>query len=274
MPIKVNVHAWKMRLDCLPTRLNISQRGMDIDSILCLICDNAVESSRLIFFNCNVAREILRKIARWWDVSYMEVSSYEELYTLCRFSFKQRKGIRVYTEPSLPEVQGVAFSEGPHVNTIGNMQARHNQLLNTTYVILEAATNRQQSTIIRANGEGSSSASSGGQWTNSSILFLFRINDVDRPTCRCMVPLNLGCQHEPYGISKEPKEVLEVRGQGELNTYKVLKAHLTDSLHAGLALGDLNSVKDLYDFKTLSVLFLIGFISIVPTILKRKRIYK
>ncbi|GJQ90373.1 RNA-directed DNA polymerase, eukaryota [Tanacetum coccineum] len=41
MPIKVNVHAWKVRLDCLPTRLNISQRGMDIGSILCPICDTA-----------------------------------------------------------------------------------------------------------------------------------------------------------------------------------------------------------------------------------------
>ncbi|GJV11293.1 uncharacterized membrane protein-like protein [Tanacetum coccineum] len=46
------------------------------------------------------------------------------------------------------------------------------------------------------------------------------------------------------------------------------------TVRAGLALGDLNSVKDLYDFKTLSVLFLIGFISILPTILKRKRIYE
>ncbi|KAI4346392.1 hypothetical protein L6164_007290 [Bauhinia variegata] len=43
---------------------------------------------------------------------------------------------------------------------------------------------------------------------------------------------------------------------------------------AGLALGDLRSVKDLYDFKTLSVLFLIGFVSICPTLLKRKRIYE
>lgn len=43
-------------------------------------------------------------------------------------------------------------------------------------------------------------------------------------------------------------------------------------LQAGLAIGDLKSVKDLYDFKTLSVLFLIGFISILPTILKRKKI--
>ncbi|GJV00941.1 hypothetical protein Tco_1330211 [Tanacetum coccineum] len=35
VPIKTNVHAWKVRLDCLPTRLNISRRGMDIESILC-----------------------------------------------------------------------------------------------------------------------------------------------------------------------------------------------------------------------------------------------
>ncbi|GJW74044.1 hypothetical protein Tco_0133414 [Tanacetum coccineum] len=36
VPIKVNVLAWKIKLDNLPTRLNISRRGMDIDSIICL----------------------------------------------------------------------------------------------------------------------------------------------------------------------------------------------------------------------------------------------
>lgn len=46
------------------------------------------------------------------------------------------------------------------------------------------------------------------------------------------------------------------------------------TVKAGLALGELKSVKDLYDLKTLSVLFLIGFISILPTILKRKKIYE
>ncbi|KAJ6818140.1 putative membrane protein-like [Iris pallida] len=43
------------------------------------------------------------------------------------------------------------------------------------------------------------------------------------------------------------------------------------TVRAGLALGDLKSVRDLYDFKTLVVLFMIGFISIMPTILKRKQ---
>ncbi|GAB4844820.1 hypothetical protein Ancab_038208 [Ancistrocladus abbreviatus] len=46
------------------------------------------------------------------------------------------------------------------------------------------------------------------------------------------------------------------------------------TVKAGLALGDLKSVKDLYDFKTLMVLFLIGSVAIFPTLLKRKRTYE
>ncbi|GJR65771.1 RNA-directed DNA polymerase, eukaryota [Tanacetum coccineum] len=72
VPIKVNVHAWKVSLDCLPTRLNISRRGLDIASILCPICGIAVESSRHLFFDCHVAKDMFCKICRWWDVDFME----------------------------------------------------------------------------------------------------------------------------------------------------------------------------------------------------------
>ncbi|GKB96677.1 RNA-directed DNA polymerase, eukaryota [Tanacetum coccineum] len=78
VPIQVNVLAWKVKLECLPTRLNISRRGMDIQSILCHMCGDAAESNRHIFFTCHIAREILRKISHWWDASYTEVSSYKE----------------------------------------------------------------------------------------------------------------------------------------------------------------------------------------------------
>ncbi|GJZ66555.1 RNA-directed DNA polymerase, eukaryota [Tanacetum coccineum] len=60
VPIKVNV--WKVKLDCLPARLNISRRGMNIDSILCPICDKAVESTSHIFFVCHIARDVFHKI--------------------------------------------------------------------------------------------------------------------------------------------------------------------------------------------------------------------
>nr|GEX72769.1 RNA-directed DNA polymerase, eukaryota, reverse transcriptase zinc-binding domain protein [Tanacetum cinerariifolium] len=49
VPIKVNVHAWRVCLDKLPTRANLSLRGMDISSIACPLCNSAVESSSHIF---------------------------------------------------------------------------------------------------------------------------------------------------------------------------------------------------------------------------------
>ncbi|GKE54098.1 hypothetical protein Tco_1489254 [Tanacetum coccineum] len=42
VPIKVNVLAWKIKLDNLSTRLNISRRGMDIDYIICPTCAGGI----------------------------------------------------------------------------------------------------------------------------------------------------------------------------------------------------------------------------------------
>ena len=35
VPVKVNILAWKVKMDGLPTRLKLSYRGLDINSILC-----------------------------------------------------------------------------------------------------------------------------------------------------------------------------------------------------------------------------------------------
>ncbi|GJR82179.1 RNA-directed DNA polymerase, eukaryota, reverse transcriptase zinc-binding domain protein [Tanacetum coccineum] len=78
VPIKVNVHAWKVSLNYLPTRLNLSRIGMDIPSILCPICDRVTESSRHLFFECHFAKDIFRKICRWWNVDFLDVNSFDE----------------------------------------------------------------------------------------------------------------------------------------------------------------------------------------------------
>nr|GEW14517.1 hypothetical protein [Tanacetum cinerariifolium] len=79
--IKVNVLAWKIKIDALPTKLNISHRGIDIDSILCPISDCGVESSSHLFFSCSLAKQVARKISLWWDVTYVDVNSYVEWVT-------------------------------------------------------------------------------------------------------------------------------------------------------------------------------------------------
>nr|GEY50635.1 RNA-directed DNA polymerase, eukaryota [Tanacetum cinerariifolium] len=78
VPIKVNVHAWKVRINGLPTRWNISRRGIDIPSILCPLCETGVESSKHLFFNCSVVRAIFQRVCIWWDVSYMALDSFDE----------------------------------------------------------------------------------------------------------------------------------------------------------------------------------------------------
>nr|GEZ13913.1 RNA-directed DNA polymerase, eukaryota [Tanacetum cinerariifolium] len=65
VPIKLNIPAWKIKIEALPTRFNISRRGIDIDSILCLICECGVESARHVFFSCSLVRKIVRKICSW-----------------------------------------------------------------------------------------------------------------------------------------------------------------------------------------------------------------
>ncbi|GJV82099.1 zinc knuckle CX2CX4HX4C containing protein [Tanacetum coccineum] len=39
VPIKVNVFAWRVALNKLPTRFNMSSRGLEISSIVCPVCD-------------------------------------------------------------------------------------------------------------------------------------------------------------------------------------------------------------------------------------------
>ncbi|GJR05390.1 RNA-directed DNA polymerase, eukaryota [Tanacetum coccineum] len=78
VPIKVNILAWKIKIEALPTRFNISRRGIDIDSILCPICECGVESARHVFFSCSLVRQIVRKVCSWWDIMHIDVNSYVE----------------------------------------------------------------------------------------------------------------------------------------------------------------------------------------------------
>ncbi|GJV95632.1 RNA-directed DNA polymerase, eukaryota [Tanacetum coccineum] len=78
VPIKVNINAWKIKIDALPTRFNLSRRGMDIESIICPVCNTGVETTQHLFFKCSVIRQIVTKILSWWNVEYVEVNTYEE----------------------------------------------------------------------------------------------------------------------------------------------------------------------------------------------------
>ncbi|GJT33969.1 RNA-directed DNA polymerase, eukaryota, reverse transcriptase zinc-binding domain protein [Tanacetum coccineum] len=58
IPRKVNIFMWRLSLDRLPHRLNLSLRGMDIPAISCSSCNANVESANHIFFECIIASDL------------------------------------------------------------------------------------------------------------------------------------------------------------------------------------------------------------------------
>nr|GFA75393.1 RNA-directed DNA polymerase, eukaryota [Tanacetum cinerariifolium] len=64
VPIKVNVHAWKVKLDGLPTRLNISRRSIDIESILCSMAKSGGCMSRIQSWNETIEKMACR-LSKW-----------------------------------------------------------------------------------------------------------------------------------------------------------------------------------------------------------------
>ncbi|GKB40411.1 RNA-directed DNA polymerase, eukaryota, reverse transcriptase zinc-binding domain protein [Tanacetum coccineum] len=70
LPRKVNIFIWRLKLDRLPHRLNLSSRGIEISEISCPKCNGNVESNIHIFFECIFAKEIWRIVRRWCDDSF------------------------------------------------------------------------------------------------------------------------------------------------------------------------------------------------------------
>ncbi|GJW47023.1 RNA-directed DNA polymerase, eukaryota [Tanacetum coccineum] len=78
VPIKINILAWKVCLDRLPTRLNLSLRGIDIPSISCPICSSAGETCAHLLFSCSMAKALYSKVARWCEMEIPFFDSYED----------------------------------------------------------------------------------------------------------------------------------------------------------------------------------------------------
>nr|GEY66983.1 probable serine/threonine-protein kinase WNK9 [Tanacetum cinerariifolium] len=71
LPRKVNIFIWRLSLDRLPHRLNLSSCGIDILKISCCSCNGNVESSNHIFFVCDIAMEVWRLVRNWCDVLFL-----------------------------------------------------------------------------------------------------------------------------------------------------------------------------------------------------------
>ena len=78
IPVKINIFAWKARRDRLPTRANLVRRGITLDSTSCPICQVCEEDASHVFFRCGLARAILCRVCRWWDLDGLPWTSFSD----------------------------------------------------------------------------------------------------------------------------------------------------------------------------------------------------
>ncbi|GKB67861.1 RNA-directed DNA polymerase, eukaryota [Tanacetum coccineum] len=64
--------------NCLPTRFNLSRKGVMLDSILCPLCDHAVETTQHVLFQCPIVRSVFHRICNWWELEGQDLESFSE----------------------------------------------------------------------------------------------------------------------------------------------------------------------------------------------------
>ncbi|KAL8483406.1 hypothetical protein ACS0TY_026198 [Phlomoides rotata] len=70
-PLKAIAHSWRVLWDRLPTKLNLQKRNIlnPNSSLNCVLCNAREESSRHIFFECEVSYKVWMSCLNWLGVA-------------------------------------------------------------------------------------------------------------------------------------------------------------------------------------------------------------
>nr|GEX60446.1 RNA-directed DNA polymerase, eukaryota [Tanacetum cinerariifolium] len=91
IPIKLNVFVWRARRDFLPTIVNLSRRGILLESSSCPLCLSSEENIHHVLFGCDLAENIFCRICRWWKLDRQALESFSDWnywFSLIRLSSK------------------------------------------------------------------------------------------------------------------------------------------------------------------------------------------
>ncbi|XP_071708429.1 uncharacterized protein [Rutidosis leptorrhynchoides] len=68
IPQKVNIFIWRSLLQRIPVRVELDKRGMDLDSVLCPLCNAETESVSHALLHCDEVYKVWKGIDSWWNM--------------------------------------------------------------------------------------------------------------------------------------------------------------------------------------------------------------
>ncbi|GKC24584.1 RNA-directed DNA polymerase, eukaryota, partial [Tanacetum coccineum] len=131
IPIKINVFMWRARRGCLPTRYNLVQKGVILESTSCPVCFSDEEDVHHLLFRCSLSQEVLHRVCRWWEIDFQlwrSFSEWDEWFSSIRLpgSVKGSRGAKLLVPNSKSGVTSAKWSLAPemswHQNSVGVVQ--------------------------------------------------------------------------------------------------------------------------------------------------------
>nr|GEV55862.1 RNA-directed DNA polymerase, eukaryota [Tanacetum cinerariifolium] len=80
LPKNINIFVWRALQDRLPTRWNLSRKGIDIASISCPVCDSGIETMYHTLWTYSLATTIWNRVLNWMELSSPILSNIQGLY--------------------------------------------------------------------------------------------------------------------------------------------------------------------------------------------------
>ncbi|XP_071695901.1 uncharacterized protein [Rutidosis leptorrhynchoides] len=80
IPQKVAIFIWRAKLNRLPVRSELGKRGIDLDSVLCPICGNEIETVEHSLIKCKKVTEFwIFFFLIWWNVPVCNLNALDPL---------------------------------------------------------------------------------------------------------------------------------------------------------------------------------------------------
>ncbi|XP_071728135.1 uncharacterized protein [Rutidosis leptorrhynchoides] len=69
LPQKIRIFIWRTMRKRIPTRVELDKRGVDLDTMLCPMCNDTIETVEHAILECKFAKEIWEGIFKWWGTN-------------------------------------------------------------------------------------------------------------------------------------------------------------------------------------------------------------
>ncbi|XP_071700491.1 uncharacterized protein [Rutidosis leptorrhynchoides] len=81
LPQKIGIFVWRALRGRIPVREELDKRGIDLDSLLCPMCNDFIESVDHVLISCKAATDVWKAIYNWWGSSPPNFDSLQKLFS-------------------------------------------------------------------------------------------------------------------------------------------------------------------------------------------------